>query len=152
MAINFEDTGQNIEVIIQIDPAIHCTPEEYAEYLNDLDEGRLKLNGEEPTRFIMKKSMDFKSIQKIKKSQFSVELVDGQPGAMGFDMSALTELRSCLVDIKGPKGSLQFKKDRDDNLVSKELIALLDQCGAADELVLARRNAMSKVKGASKKN
>ena len=51
MAVSLTGLNENIEVIISIDPAVHCSPEEYSAYLEDLNEGRLNLNGEEPTRF-----------------------------------------------------------------------------------------------------
>jgi hypothetical protein len=152
MTLSFEETEKNISVIVSVDPAVHCTKEEHLEYLEDLDESRLDLNGDEPTRFIMRKMLDFKHIQKIKKSQLSMEVVDGQPGNLGIDMSTLTELRACLVDIENPGKGFEFKKDKADNLVAKDLVAKLESLNVSDELVLARRNAAGKIGSTSKKN
>ena len=152
MTLSFEDTEKNISVIVSVDPAVHCTKEEHLAYLEDLDEDRLNLNGEEPTRFVMKKILDFRSIQKIKKSQISMEVVDGQPGNIGIDMSTLFELRASLIDIENPGKGFEFKKDKSDNLVSRDLVAKLESLNVSDELVLARRNAVEKIGSTSKKN
>jgi hypothetical protein len=142
----------NIQVIVSIDPAVNCSEDEYANYLDDLDEGRLNLNGEEPTRFVLKKVLDYRSQEKISKGMVSANIADGRPSDMNLNVSGLPELRASLVDITNPGEGLEFRKDKDDNLVSRDLVALLNSVGAADELLVARRNAVKSMGRVSKKS
>jgi hypothetical protein len=153
MALNLEGLTDNIEVIVKIDPAVHCTDEDYELYLQDNDESRLNLNGEEPTRFVMKKLLDFRAQEKISKSMISADVSSGRPDQMNLNISGMPELRATLIDIKNPGSpGLEFRKDKDDNLVSRELIAMLNSVGAADQLLAARRNAVQNVQAVSKKS
>jgi hypothetical protein len=151
MALSLGGLTENIEVIVQIDPAVHCNDEDYEMYLEDLDEGRLNLNGEEPTRFVMKKILDYKSQEKISKNMVSANLAGGRPDQMTLNISSLPELRATLIDIKNPGPGMEFRKDSD-NLVSRELVSALNSVGAADQLLSARRNAVRKVQTVSKKS
>ena len=152
MAVSLTGLNENIEVILSIDPAVHCSPEDYSAYLEDLNEGRLNLNGEEPTRFVMKKVLDYRSQERISRSMVSADISTGKAENMNLNISGMPELRATLVDIKNPGAGMEFKRDRDDNLVSRELVSNLNSVGAADELLAARRNAVKKLSQVSKKN
>ena len=152
MAVSLEGLNENIEVIISIDPAVHCSPDEYSAYLEDLNESRLNLNGEEPTRFVMKKVLDYRAQERISRSMVSADISSGKAENMHLNISGMPELRASLVDIKNPGKGMEFKRDRDDNLVSRELVSNLNSVGAADELLAARRNAVKQLSRVSKKN
>lgn len=152
MALSLEGLNENIEVIVSIDPAVNCTTEEYETYLEDLNEDRLKLNGEEPTRFVMKKLLDYRSQEKISKSLVSADISGGRPDVMSLNTSAMPELRATLIDIKNPGSGMEFTRDRDDNLASRELVSKLNSVGCADQLLAARRNAVKQTTIVSKKS
>lgn len=152
MTLSFAKATDNLEVISSLDPAVNCSEDEYASYLEDLDEARLNLNGDEPTRFLMKRVLDYRSQERIAKNVVTANLADGKPDQMSLNISGLAELRASLIGINNPGPGLEFARDRDDNLASRELIALLNSAGVADELIVARRNASKVRKGVSKKS
>ena len=152
MTLSLEGLNENIEVIVSIDPAVNCSPEEYSLYLQDLNEERLMLNGEEPSRFVMKKVLDYRSQEKISKGMISADLSSGKPEHMSLNISGMPELRATLIDIKNPGSGMEFTRDRDDNLASRDLVSKLNSVGAGDELLAARRNAVKLISSVSKKS
>lgn len=144
----------NIEVISKIDSALKdITDEQYSEYLKTLDESLLRFHdGEQPTRFIMRKVLPYGIGQKIKNQQMRME-----KGEMQVQMGFINEeVRAALIDIKNPASvpedqQLRFKRGSDGS-ASEELIALLDAAGIVSDLFAARKNVMDKSLDNVKKN
>lgn len=133
---------KTIEVICEKDEAVDCTPGEYQEYLKTLDEEILELKeGLEPTRFLLKTVLDYKSTQRLKNMQLSYSQSDGEMGVkLGF---SIEEVRIALVGIKNPGAkSIEFKKDGD-GFASKGLIEILEASGIISDLYNARQLALN---------
>lgn len=135
-----------IEVIARIDSALKdISDENYSEYLKTLDESLLSFNdGEQPTRFVLRKVLPYGIAQKIKNQQMRME-----KGEMQVQMGFINEeVRAALVDIKNPPGipedqQIKFKRASDGS-ASEELIAILDAAGIVSDLFAARKNVMEK--------
>lgn len=129
------DTAETVSVIVSKDSSIKGVSEEaYEEYLKDLDEAKLQIEGE-PTKFVMKLTLPYKDTKKIMNSQLGIE--DGQPKVnMSFIMD---EVRCALVGMEGP-GSEAFKKDKD-GYASMEVVNSLYNAGVLMDLYNGRRNA-----------
>jgi hypothetical protein len=144
----------NIEVISKIDSALkEVTDEQYSEYLKTLDESLLRFHdGEQPTRFVMRKVLPYGIGQKIKNNQMRME-----KGEMQIQMGFMTEeVRAALIDIKNPVGipeeqQIKFKRGSDGS-ASEDLLALLDAAGIVNDLFAARKNYMEKSVDNVKKN
>lgn len=149
MALVLEVGRDTIEVISSKDEAIQCDAEAYAKYLDCLDESLLALApGLEPTRFVMRKVLSYGMSQKIRTEQAGIGADGKIEVKLGF---ILDEIRASLIDVKNPGSSqLQFKKDSD-GYASKDLVALLDHVGIANELYAARQ-AFLKSSGSLKKS
>lgn len=147
MALELDHLDGTFEVIVSKDKALDCTVEDYKNYLDTLDEKHLKFKaGQEPTRFVLKKQLDWKSGAALKKSMAKVTF-DGQGQQTEFNMAyQLEEIRYSLVDIKNPAGvpvekQIKFVKDSD-GYVSKDLVMKLDSIGAVSEMVVAKQAAV----------
>jgi len=156
----------NIEVISRLDDSLLLDEvlsddenledgkkDAYAEYLEDLDESRLTfVEGKEPTRFVMRKVLDYKKGVRIKNEQVKMNGKNDVQVQLG-SMVGET-VRAALIDIKHPEGSnpgaLVFKRGSDGG-ASEELVALLDANGIAADLYAAHQNA-SKHKDHKKKS
>jgi len=149
MALFLEMGKDNLEVISSKDDAVTVDAEAYGKYLETLDEAILCLKpGVEPTRFVLRRMLSYGMTQKIKTEQAGL----GEDGKVQIRMGyILDDVRASLVDIKNPGSPiLAFKKDSD-GYASKELVAMLEQAGIANELYAARQAAV-KSGGASKKS
>lgn len=149
LEVSKDDT---IEVIASKDGSIGLAEgerqEAYAKYLETLDESLLKLKPDaKPTRFVLKKVLGFGMAQRIKSTQAKLD-EEGKPQVqLGFIMD---EVRASLVGIKDPgTAALEFRKDSD-GYASKDLVALLESAGVANELYAARQGAVQV--GAPKKS
>lgn len=147
MALSLDLGTDKIKVISRRDAAVNCSVEEYNAYLKDLDESRLQLSaGVEPTRFHLRKILPYEAVQKIKNEQVSVKANAQTRDVRDLNVEmkmgyTLEELRAALIDVENPgMPQLNFRKDGD-NMASKELIALLDAYGIADELHTAFTHA-----------
>lgn len=149
MALVLDFGKDTIEVISSKDEAVSCDAETYQRYLESLDEGLLGLRPDcLPTRFVMRKLLSFGMAQKIKSEQAGVNQEGRIEIKFGF---TLDDVRAALIDIKNPgSDKIAFKKDSD-GYASKELIAVLDQVGIANELYAARQAAI-KTNGSPKKS
>lgn len=112
----------------------------YDLYLQSLDESHLTfVEGLEPSRFVMRRVIDWKTSQRLKDAAVTVKgrKLDYKAGS-----SFMREIRACLIDIKHPggvePGSIVFSKDRD-GLASLELMSVLDSYGVVDNLYEARQ-------------
>lgn len=144
MAVKLSMAKGNIDVVLSVDDAVTCPPEEYQAYLESFkkgsgDESLLKLNGE-PTRFVMRKVLPFEADIEITDMQMEIG-EGGKPKIKtGF---VLEEVRKALIDIKNPPDApspIEFKRDAD-NYANKEIIQMLYQAGVLAELWNARNNA-----------
>lgn len=143
-----------IEVISRMDSALdQVTDEEFSSYLQALDESLLRFkDGEEPTRFIMRRVLPYATAQKIKNMQMRME-----KGEMQIQMGFMAEeVRASLVDIKNPADlpepeQIKYRRGSD-GLASEELIAMLDSAGIVSDLFSARKNVMERSTENVKKN
>lgn len=157
MALSLRNT--NIKVVGRYDDAIgeDVKKEDYDAYLEDLDESRLKLEGQ-PSRFVLKKVLEFDMVSDIKNSQIKYK----QPGKgqkdADFDIrvgsAMLVDVRAALIGIEHPEGTdagdLVFEK-ADDGMASPKLIALLESYGMVTDLYKARQNAIGTPVGSKKR-
>ena len=146
MAISFSKISGNFKLVSSIDPAVNCDPDTYDKYMQTLDEELLKLSAE-PTRFVIKKTLDYKAHKVVKGSQIEKD---------GKDMKVTTafimeQVRQSLVDIENPEGhvtDLVFKR-AEDGRADRELIAALESLGIVMEIYTAQgemKNHMTGVK------
>lgn len=140
MAFVLADDKGTIKVIVSGDSAVKCSPEEYQLYLKDLDESRLNLEGN-PTRFVLKKRLDYKTHQLLIRAQAKVVGNKIQTDLA----SILEEVRIRLIDIENPadlppEQHVKFIKDKD-GYADKELIAALYSFGAVMEMQVAVKNS-----------
>lgn len=112
----------------------------YDMYLRTMDESYLTFKeGVEPSRFVMRKVIDWKTSQRLKDAAVTVK---GRKMDYKAASSFMREIRACLIDIKHPEGvdpgEIAFKKDRD-GLPSLELMSKLDTYGVIENLYEARQ-------------
>jgi len=140
MGFSFGDKG-NLKVILSQDSAVHCTPTEYESYLKDLDETQLHLEGN-PTRWLLKKTLDYAAHQKILNMQASL----GRKGQVSFNLSyIMEEVRIALIGVENPPEApdeIPYLKDGD-GYCNKEIIASLHSAGCLFDLHNAYKNASS---------
>lgn len=133
---------KTIKVIAFIDPAVTCDEQGYAEYLETLDEDKLKLEGE-PTRFELKTFLSGKDMAGLNDDMVSFDKEQN----MKVKLSATNEeIRRALVGIENAPESLQFRREKGDPWCSREIIAMLQQIAVLPNLVEARVNAMKPAK------
>jgi hypothetical protein len=142
MALQLPSLSETIDVIAKIDSAIATTPDDlYEQYLATGDETLLTLTqGEEPTRFVMRKVLPYNLSQKVQSEM--VKMSGG--GEVNVSLTFMAEeVRCSLIDIKNPatlsqEKHIRFTKDGDGG-ASKELMAQLVGCGVAMNLFSARK-------------
>lgn len=105
MPFSFTKRPDSIKVVLQEDTSVKCSDEDYAKYLETLDEKLLQLDGE-PTRWVLKVSVDYKDHQYLVNAQSKVK---GRQ--ITTDMSFMyEEVRVRLVDIENPPSVAQDQK------------------------------------------
>ena len=142
------DQKATIDVVVSKDLALDMTEEEYADYLEDVNQTeKLKFkNGctlDDCTKFVLKKTLNYKQTQKVLEEQISADMQGNASIKIGY---MLTELRYALVDIKNPQSTdspIPFKRGSDGN-ASEELIAGIYNAGVIGDLSSARRNISGK--------
>jgi len=129
------DTDKTVSVIVSKDSSIRDVTEEvYEQYLKDLDESKLPIQGES-TRFILRKTLPYKDTKKVMNSQVSFD-----DGKASVNVSyIMDEVRCALTGMEGP-GSESFKKDKD-GYASMDVVNALYNSGVMMDLYNARRNA-----------
>jgi hypothetical protein len=137
----------DLEVIIGIDSALDVTPEEYQEYLQTLDESLLKFKeGEEPSRFVMKRHVPEKHALKIEDKKLSVK-TDGDSVALGMSYLHL-EVAATLKDIKYPDYVPEEKRIKlkftGDGLVQSHIIEQFHSANIIKNLATGRQNYLKK--------
>lgn len=144
MAISVSSTKETFKVISRRDDALasDLTDEEWDAYKETLDEKSLRfVEGQTPTRFVMRASLSFGAKQSIANQQVGINASGKPVFQFGF---TLEEVRCSLVDIENPadlpeSSKILFKKGPDQLHASEELIAFLDDLGIASELYAARQ-------------
>lgn len=139
-------TDGEIEVILEVDSALDVTPEEYKAYLEaGLDESLLKYkDGQEPTRFVMKKQLPLKHATRIESAKVKFSR-DGEPSVqLGF---IIEEVRVCLKSVKNPPSVPKDKgiviKLTGDGLVDERQMAQLVASDVVTNLYRAREAALA---------
>lgn len=139
MTIKLPGKNDLIKVVSRIDSALVSDEQAYKLYQETLDESHLQYKpGEEPTRFVLKKVLNYDQAQKVKNEQTKV--VNGQ---INVQMSFMAEdVRLSLIDIENPAyvndlDKIYFKKDADGG-ASKELMSLLEAADVVNDLYSAR--------------
>lgn len=144
MSFSLASDSSVLKVVVSKDSAVKCSPEEYQSYLEDLDESKLKLEGE-PTRFVMSKTLNFKAHQELLRAQAKF----GVKGKVEPDLSyILVEVRLSLKDVENPKDlplnkQIIYKRDSD-GFCSEDLVAGLQSHGVLMDLQIALSNSKSK--------
>jgi hypothetical protein len=142
MALQLPSLSESIEVIAKIDSSIAKTSDDaYEKYLETGDEAHLAFSeGEEPTRFVMRKVLPYSLAQKVQSEM--VKMTGG--GEVNVSMTFMAEeVRCSLVGIKNPASlpvdkHIKFERDSDGG-ASKDLMAQLVGCGVAMNLFTARK-------------
>jgi hypothetical protein len=145
-------TDGDIEVVLRIDSSLDLTDKgdednEYDEYLNSgLDEGKLKFKeGQEPTRFVMRKNITLKHATRIENSK--MKYTDGEASVqLGF---VIEEVRASLKGVKNPPSVPADKqiviKFTGDGLVDERQMAAFVSAGIVSNLFTARQAALKAV-------
>ena len=153
MAFSLSDDKATVKIVVSKDSAVKCSDEEFKEYLKDLDETKLKLDGC-PTRFVFRKTLDYKGHQILLRSQATIE-----KGQVHADISSiLTDVRLHWVGVENPPDlplnkQIIFKKESD-GYASKELVAKLQSFGVLMEISVALKatQGVAKADVTAKKN
>jgi len=140
MALKLPSRNETFKVVLRLDSAIGCQPDDYDRYLDTLDESVLQLQ-EEPTRFVMRKVLPYRLASGVQDKQFSFK--KGEVEVRSSFM--LEEVRCSIVGIENPPHlssdeRLEFKADGDGG-ASEDLMAVLGASGLVMDLYRARQTA-----------
>jgi len=139
MSFSLGDELGTVKIIVHKDSAIGNS-KKYDEYLKDFDETKLELSGE-PTRFVLKKTLDYRANQVLMRAQMTQKGKD-----LSFDLSSTMEqVRLHLVEIENPQSlpveqHIEFKRDSD-GYASKKIVAGLVGHGVLMDLYTGAQNA-----------
>lgn len=151
------DFNSTFKVIASIDGALDQNvigfSEKYSEYLETNNESILPfVEGEQPTRFVMRKTLPMSAHETIMQKQVSI----GDDMKPRINLSyTLEEVRCSLVGIENPANlpedqKIVFHLDSD-GFASRELIAQLHEAGIINQLFSARQSFVQKAQHVSKK-
>jgi hypothetical protein len=152
MAVILNSKRETFEVVLSVDSALDMSEEEFSAYRETLDDGLLKFkDGQEPTRWVMRKVLPFGLAKKVQNEQMT-----SVNGEMRVQMSFMSEeVKASLVDVKNPPGvpdDQQIKYERDkDGSTSEKLMELLISAGIVPELYSARQVKLGSVNESLKK-
>jgi hypothetical protein len=138
MALKLPSRNETYKVVLRLDSAIGCEPDQYDRYLETLDESLLELK-EEPTRFVLRKVLPYRLASGVQDKQFAFK-----KGEMEVRSSfMLEEVRCSIVGIENPphlppEERLEFKADGDGG-ASEDLMAALGASGLAMDLYRTRQ-------------
>jgi hypothetical protein len=159
MAFKIDTVRDSLKVVSKVDDAVDSSAENfddiYKEYLEDLDESRLKfVEGKTPTRFVLKRNLKYEEHYDIRSRQFKVG--DKKKGETSFNVAfTFDEVRIRLVGIENPPDEsdcVEYKADGSGG-ASKELMEKLLSAGIVDDLFAALENDKKhRNKTISKKN
>lgn len=137
---------QTIDVICRFDSSIG-SPENYDAYLesfgeqNGPHESLLNLAaGDQPTTFVLRRTIPFELKQDIRTQNFKVRNKDVE-----MSVNFTTDLiRAALIDVKNPGDDVLRLKRGKDGLVNGEYINMLEEASVLGDLVKAYQNATVK--------
>lgn len=159
MPLSLTDLSGTIRVICRRDSAI-TNHEAYDEYLKDLDETRLALEGV-PTYFTVKLVLPYRVTQGFKRDTMEIKQAPGAEttqkgkgkGMFGDDAvvkinlaNGDEEIRHALIAIDSPADfgtPIKWKKDAKDDGTDRELFAGLAALGVVADLAEAREYAIA---------
>jgi hypothetical protein len=141
MALILTKNDGVIKVISSKDQSVCCDEDVYAEYQKTLNEDLLKMDGE-PTRFVLKKGLNYREQQVVKDAQVKM---DGKKLQITLSYM-MEEVRIALIDIENPENlpedqKIKYKKT-EDGKTDRELIAMLESAGIVTELFAARQGSL----------
>lgn len=129
----------SFKVISKQDDAVQCDSDTYAQYLESLDEGLLKLKeGIEPTRFVMSTSNKIKEILSAKDSMAGIAMKAQTTGEMPIYSMMFSQVRVALKDIV--TGGVSEFATGPDGLVSDDLMLGIAASDILPELFTALQN------------
>lgn len=143
MSFSFVKRPDTVKVVLQQDTAVNCSDEDYAKYLETLDESLLQLDGI-PTYFVLKLSVDYKDHQYLINCQAKLK---GRQ--LVTDMSHVyEEIRVRLVDVENPASvpeeqKIKVTKEKD-GYASHDLVKALIEANVLLNLWTAVSIAKSK--------
>jgi hypothetical protein len=129
-----------------VDDAVDSSAENfediYKEYLEDLDESKLKfIEGKNPTRFVLKRNLKYEEHYDIRSRQFKAG--DKKKGETSFNVAfTFDEVRIRLIDIENPLDEpdcISYKQDGSGG-ASKDVMEKLLSAGIVDDLFAALEN------------
>jgi hypothetical protein len=146
MAFLIEKTDGEIRVILRVDTAVKCGEDAYEAYLKSFadgqgDESLLKLEGE-PTRFVMRKTINWAHKQKVRGKNMKLNVKDRE---LEVNVNLTTDtVQMHLSGIENPPGidpkkQLVFKLEG--GLVSNEIMNMLDENNVLGDLFTALQAA-----------
>lgn len=151
MALILPSRTDVIKVIVRADSALKWpessdeADEMWATYLKTNDESGLSFkDGQQPTRFVLRKVLNFDQFNKVQNEQMVMK-----NGQMQVQLSFISEaVRQALVAIENPEmtplaDQIVFKKENDGG-ASKDLIAGLNAIKATMDLYTAVENSTAK--------
>ena len=147
MAIPLINLKDNLKVILRKDDALveDISDLEWENYYKNFDEANLRfIPGKNPTRFILKKQLNYGAQKMIDNEKIGLSMEGKAEIKMGH---ILDEVRYALIDIENPPElpedqKLKFTKDTD-GYANKDLIAMLAFGGYVSELYAARQAAIN---------
>ena len=72
MAVILNSKRETFEVVLSVDSALDMSEEEFSAYRETLDDGLLKFkDGQEPTRWVMRKVLPFGLAKKVQNEQMT---------------------------------------------------------------------------------
>ena len=150
MALLLSKNDGVIKIISSKDSSVNCEEEAYELYQKCLDEELLELDGE-PTRFVLKKGLNYKEQQAVKDAQVKM---DGKKFSVSLSYM-MEEVRIALTGVENPSDLPLDKqiiyKRASDGKASEDLIAMLESAGVVTELYTARQHALGVLTDETKK-
>jgi hypothetical protein len=140
MAIKFASPQDvNFNFISSKDEAVRCSNEDYAKYLESLDEQVLDLNPDIPaTRFVLSLSSKIKDVLSAKDSLAGIAMKAQSTGEMPIYSLMFSQVRVAIKDII-TNGSSEMKKGQD-GLVADEIMLSLASSDILPEIFTALQN------------
>lgn len=146
MSFELPSSKETFRVAIFCDSALDMTREDFEVYLQSGSEEMLKLKDKdkEPTWIVMRKSLNYSSITKLKTSQFKFEKGGDAKIQLGYIWE---EVRCHIVDVINPsyvpeENRIKFVKAADGG-ASEEFIAGLEALGVVVDLFTVKNAVLA---------
>lgn len=149
MSFELPSSKETFRVAIFCDSALDMTREEFEAYLQSGSEDLLKLKDKdkEPTWIVMRKSLPYSAITKVKTSQFKFEKGGDPKIQLGYIWE---EVRCHIVDVVNPSYVPEDKKIKfvkaADGGATEEFVAGLEALGVVVDLFTVKNAVLSSSK------